>query len=35
MPRITEEPLFRAVIGVIGALLSAGITLAILAGPIP
>jgi hypothetical protein len=34
MHRITEEPLFRAAIGVIGALLSAGIPLAILATPI-
>jgi hypothetical protein len=34
MHRLTEEPLFRAVIGLIGAALSAGITLAILSSPI-
>jgi hypothetical protein len=30
MYRITEEPLFRVVLGLIGTVLSAGITLAIL-----
>ena len=30
MHRVTEEPLFRVVMGLIGTMLSAGITLAIL-----
>jgi hypothetical protein len=30
MYRITEEPLFRVVLGLIGTVLSAGITLAIM-----
>ena len=34
MHRITEEPLFRAVLGLIGTMLSAGITLAILSSPL-